>query len=42
MKIWLNNQKDMYTVDLNTSNEQCMALMNEHHFRHLPVDKMIN
>jgi CBS domain-containing protein len=29
--------KDMYTVTLNTSTEQCMALMNEHHFRHLPV-----
>jgi len=29
--------KDMYTVTLDTSTEQCMALMNEHHFRHLPV-----
>ncbi|MDA3940375.1 MAG: CBS domain-containing protein [Spirochaetia bacterium] len=29
--------KDMYTVKMNTSVEQCMALMDEHHFRHLPV-----
>ena len=28
---------DMYTVNMETSVEQCMALMDEHHFRHLPV-----
>jgi len=28
---------DMYTVHMETSVEQCMALMDEHHFRHLPV-----
>jgi CBS domain-containing protein len=27
----------MYTVTKETSTEQCMALMDEHHFRHLPV-----
>lgn len=27
----------MYTVHLDTSAEQCMALMDEHHIRHLPV-----
>lgn len=29
--------KDMYTVNMETTVEQCMALMDEHHFRHLPV-----
>ncbi|MEA1910753.1 MAG: CBS domain-containing protein [Spirochaetota bacterium] len=29
--------KDMYTVKMDTTIEQSMALMNEHHFRHLPV-----
>ncbi len=29
--------KDMYTIKMDTSVEQCMALMDEHHFRHLPV-----
>ena len=29
--------KDMYTVRMDTSVEQSMALMCEHHFRHLPV-----
>ena len=29
--------KDMYTVRMDTSVEQSMALMDEHHFRHLPV-----
>lgn len=29
--------KDMYTVKMETTVEQCMALMDEHHFRHLPV-----
>jgi len=29
--------KDMYTIRMDTSVEQCMALMDEHHFRHLPV-----
>lgn len=29
--------KEMYTVKLDTSLEQIMALMDEHHFRHLPV-----
>jgi len=29
--------KSMYTVTMNTTTEQCMALMDEHHFRHLPV-----
>ncbi len=28
---------EMYTVNMETSVEQCMALMDEHHFRHLPV-----
>lgn len=27
----------MYTVTMNTSVEQCMALMEAHHIRHLPV-----
>jgi CBS domain-containing protein len=27
----------MFTVTLNTSVEQCMALMNQHRLRHLPV-----
>jgi CBS domain-containing protein len=29
--------RSMYTVTMETSAEQCMALMDEHHFRHLPV-----
>jgi len=29
--------RSMYTVTMDTSAEQCMALMDEHHFRHLPV-----
>lgn len=29
--------RDMYTVKMETTVEQCMALMDEHHFRHLPV-----
>ena len=29
--------KDMYTVNMETTVEQCMALMDDHHFRHLPV-----
>jgi len=29
--------KDMYTVRMDTTVEQSMALMDEHHFRHLPV-----
>ncbi len=29
--------KEMYTVRMDTSVEQSMALMDEHHFRHLPV-----
>jgi len=29
--------KDMYTVKMETTVEQCIALMDEHHFRHLPV-----
>jgi len=29
--------KEMYTVRMDTTIEQSMALMNEHHFRHLPV-----
>jgi len=29
--------KDMYTVNMETTLEQCMALMDDHHFRHLPV-----
>lgn len=29
--------KDMYTVRMDTSVEQSMALMDAHHFRHLPV-----
>ena len=29
--------KDMYTVNMETTVEQCMVLMDEHHFRHLPV-----
>lgn len=28
---------EMYTVTLDTSVEQCMALMETHHIRHLPV-----
>jgi CBS domain-containing protein len=28
---------DMYTVTMDTSMEQCMALMDMHHIRHLPV-----
>ncbi|HXF84228.1 MAG TPA: CBS domain-containing protein [Anaerolineales bacterium] len=28
---------DMYTVTMDTSVEQCMALMEAHHIRHLPV-----
>ncbi|HEY5729150.1 MAG TPA: CBS domain-containing protein [Anaerolineales bacterium] len=34
----------MYTVTLDTSVEQCMALMETHHIRHLPVvenDKLV-
>jgi len=29
--------RDMYTVNMETTVEQCMALMDDHHFRHLPV-----